>query len=219
MDWQEEDNQIGLRMRSLQTLPDGYVPDLQSKWAIIEAGLDRRPRYRGILGWVAAMIVMTSIGFCVMQSDLFSKKHTVITPVHIIPSNPKPIVKSNEALMEPTPVVYRRKHPLKKSIPMIIADVAVKDTVTTNIPDHVAGQPIAQLAPPGESLPQAAMKPKKRQYRTLDFGTQEAQRKDQPVFASGPSRFKIHLFQSDQPTINQSEQTAPESILLLRRDF
>jgi len=70
-----DDNIIKQKVNSLDSLPPGYEPNLESKWNLLEAGLDEGKKKRVILYWhrvaIAAMLLIIGGG-----SLLFMNTHS-----------------------------------------------------------------------------------------------------------------------------------------------
>lgn len=66
-----ENKILGDKLNTLQDFPVGYMPDLSSKWEIVEAGLPENKKRRItplIIRWSAAAAILLAIGFVWMDT-------------------------------------------------------------------------------------------------------------------------------------------------------
>lgn len=71
-----ENNILANKLNSLQEFPDGYTPDLSSKWEIVEAGLPLQKKHRIvplIIRWSVAAAVLLAIAFVWMNNAKTAK--------------------------------------------------------------------------------------------------------------------------------------------------
>ncbi len=71
-----ENKIISDKINSLQGLPDGYLPNLSSKWEIIEAGLPQRKRevIPLLIRWSVAAAILTGIFLTAIQLNKNNKR-------------------------------------------------------------------------------------------------------------------------------------------------
>jgi|GEM_PF-3296821 len=83
-----ENNIIADKLNSLQDLPDGYAPNIASKWELIQAGLDGKKK-RSKRGWFAGVSILALLIVC--GTIYFSKPAEPIRQTPIVENSRMPL--------------------------------------------------------------------------------------------------------------------------------
>jgi hypothetical protein len=195
-----EDKIIRQKINSLDSFPDGYEPNLESKWNVIEAGLDERNKKKMIISWyrivVAAMLFIIGVGSVLLISikSPSTKNYTEIK------SKPLPLVhhtenedrqkKRNKIAHHHSQKITNKSFSIEKTKPL--HDSLIENKIEQNFTEvNVASM---------------AIKIKKPRYVEVDFNTQPiiTSTHSESILASQPIKFKLGMsVESSSSYINE----------------
>lgn len=194
-----DDNIIKQKINSLDFLPAGYEPNIESKWNLIEAGLDEGKKKGIIINWyriaIAAMLLIIGGGSLLFmnmnsQNQLQQVANGDQNKKAEIPV--QPFVK-NEA--ENSFVAKQRKqvrHFSKSNkLKIVIPPLAIANSKAETIPVF---QPNEQVKDKAEIKLASAVKEKRSRFVELDFNDQPAAvNSNELIFASQQIKFKFFM--------------------------
>ena len=195
------DNIIKEKVNVLRELPDNYHPDLESKWQLLEAGLVERKQSFWKLGIVASLVLVALTGW-ISHSIFFkeTKSSTLNTQIH---SNK--LAKTKDYLKPVLSIYSEQNHKHRKHKPVI------ESKLITTMPTIVKDSNIELITNQSKSLPvvEVAMKPHKRVFKQLDFGTPLPPDLKDNVIANNQPIFHLELFPSLKNKSVESEERTP----------
>lgn len=200
-----QDKVIRDRLNALDTLPEGYTPNLASKWSVLEAGMENK-RKKPVVIWkyVAAAAMLLMVGgaslLLIRPAKPVAKtsdaNKTIGAPVisDHKPSQPIAIIevkKETNSLQK-----VRKLAAQKPEEPQPVAVVAIDTTIITQ---------------PQEQLAVAQVKVKKPRFTEIDFDDNPAEKLSEPVMAAQKFRFRVNFGNAVSGTQNQ------EGLIRLRK--
>lgn len=199
-------NSIAEKLESLDMLPTGYTPNLDSKWALLERSREgeKRVKRKGIFWMRAAALVLLCSFILLFLPDREAA-------LSIVEKSPEKTIEHSSSLSRPKfPKASLKgqdatKHSAnkKKISEMQIVEPGVQyepieQTALGN--DSLAGP-----QPPGElAVETVATRKKKTRYVQMDFGETDRETKIAPAYCT-PTRFK--LFNSGRQNHEKESQT------------
>jgi hypothetical protein len=190
-----EDNIIREKLEELQELPGNYTPNLASKWSVLEAALEDKPKRRMWAGWkwaaAAAFLGLLSVGFLLNNETTKPPLKTANVPVvgkHQIAGKTLPVPLAN-------PVVKSNSKPSKRKATPVPQQVTSEVEDESKLLSSHELQPIAAIQDQlNHSVVEQELPTKPRtRYIEVDFSdaliTQSAPPK--PVMAAQVFRLKL----------------------------
>lgn len=203
----QQDKVIRDRLNALDTLPEGYMPNLASKWSVLEAGLENK-RKKPVIIWkyVAAAAMLLMIGGASLllirpakpvADKVSDTNKTIVAPG--ISDNKTPQSIATTAVKKEIIRSQKKHRPAVKKAeqPQLVA-IASVDTNNT-------------ITQPQEPLAVVPVKTKKPRFTEIDFDDNPTEKLSEPVMAAQKFRFKVNFGGSVSGTNNQ------EGLLRLRK--
>jgi hypothetical protein len=204
-----DDNYIASQLEQLHGLPEGYAPNIHSKWELLEASLDQqRPSKKGVFwGWrlAASVVLIVALALLIRQPmapTLETRTTATGLPVPTVP---------------PTPVSQQTQPaaPVKRNI---ITTIPVRSFTSSEMTEVVTIPPeevVANTPTPasGEEVPLANKKKMKARFMQMDFGETETFSTPPPVLANG---VHIQLGSTLSSTTVEVNEAQPNKSLRIR---
>lgn len=173
-----DDKRIAEKLNGLGNLPDGYRPDLQSKWDLLEAGLNHRKgkKRRLFAFWsAAAVFVFFLAGLWLFFRDSTSTIGPQTSMMRPAPVQHTPQVQAAATKTGTSTAVkkttIRRTRPIRESIP-----APVTATAEALIPESTPVNPVAATPEPlATGIPDPSVK--KSRYIQIDFSDPQPEEK------------------------------------------
>jgi len=191
----QEDNIIKQKVNSLDGLPEGYEPNLESKWNIIETGLDENKRKKKIIGWyriaIAAMLLIIGGGsLFLLRTDALQPTQVenkqfqkAITPTENLVSQAKNSLSKKESKKYIYHPIKMDSHETLVSQPLVSENKMETDSFTR----------LTESAKVIAEITLTDTKTKRTRFVELDFNDQPltTNHSNEPLFASQFIRFKF----------------------------
>lgn len=207
------DKQIREKLNSLNTLPEGYTPSLDSKWELLLAGKPEK-KERSFYGWYAAAasaLLLLSFSFLYFknQKQLLEKAIAEInTPISakktlaILPEKPE----TKLAVTTPSKAIIENKKAFKNAMPTPVKT----QLAARKIPTSETFKPETQIqtSEPGistaENAPILAVtespkmpRKKKTTFVEMDFDSPQSVKFPRPETRMAQINFKLKLLPKD----------------------
>lgn len=166
-----EDNIVQHKLNRLDTLPEGYTPNLDSKWSMLEAGLEGNKKTASAWKPMAAAALVLLLGGGILLLQQIKQRQPLPTVAHSTPNIiiRKPLVdKTGIAPIQPT-ITVAKQTLSKPTITHPIAQPPVAQETVNHI-QTPAPAPVT-FEQPQEIQQQIAAAPhlKKHQFIEIDF--------------------------------------------------
>lgn len=151
------------KLNSLDTLPEGYSPNLTSKWEVLEAGLgEKTERKKPVLFWVKRISTVAAIALFIGGSGVLliqrpnkpvkqkAQLKEVISPVDeqpvlVVNKNTKPVIsrrtktagKQPESVVKPLPVKANEEGPVSETFTQMQEPMQETEAVATATNERV----------------------------------------------------------------------------------
>jgi hypothetical protein len=210
-----EDKIVRNKLGGMDTLPEGYAPNLESKWSMLEAGLNGNSR-KTVFAWkpyaVAAMLLILGGAALILMRP---KTKTVTD----IPSQQIPATLHQEPETEQQITKAPGKHK-PKTIAIKKSFIPRKDHTVAATQDNDNTQPA--ILPEDKPIVQeqliTAIKVKKPRFVEVDFydAPITAQKPTESVIAAQQFKFRLGR---NSVSVDDSKNNNDKSIRLLQQSF
>ncbi|MES2780358.1 MAG: hypothetical protein V4651_10725 [Bacteroidota bacterium] len=212
-----ENNIVQKKLNSLDTLPDGYTPNLESKWSMLEAGLEGNKKTASPWKPIYAAALILFLGGAALLLQQIKQRHVITADhVHVQPAIPSHKIspKVTTPILHPITTVVKDTE-TKPAVKQSKLVVTIPETPTTiwKVSEEIVEQP-QEIQTYAATLP----KIKKQQFIEIDFSDVPIvhQQNTEPSFAFRP--FKFGLGQQNN-TNSISTESPHENAFRFQRSF
>jgi len=213
-----ENKIIASKLEELNTLPQDYQPNLDSKWALIESSLDAgSEEKKRLFVWMpaaASVLIFSFFGVLFFLGDktkpiAFDKQQDNITKPHreirsairLQSETQKVEVITNRKPKDRMPIVKKES----KITHLAVSLNVVSDNSTYQVPNAAVEVVVAK---------ESTIKKKKSRYVQLDFDDSKTDKKVGEIEKTFYVRsVRVKFFSSNKDVSNISHTTAPEPLL------
>jgi hypothetical protein len=206
-----EDNIIKTKLEGMDTLPEGYAPNLESKWSMLEAGLDGNRKQKGFV-WkpyaAAAMLLMLGGPAILLMRP--KPKTAADIPLSIPSIVTEKVPESREQIVAVPGKTFKHKVSTKKNmIEPVVTIVAVE-----NLEPETSVTQVNKFEP--EQLIAHTPKTKKPRFVEVDFNDAPitAQKPSESVIAAQQFKFRIGI-----NSVSSGNQTGTGGSLRIQQSF
>lgn len=185
-----EDKIISEKIGSVDTLPEGYEPNLESKWSVLETGLNKQQKKGFVISWpriaAAAVLLLIGGGASLLLIKLQSpkparpaannvQKQTAPVNVQPVPHETAPqmaAVHTGKTSKGSSHTHQQQPAPVKQALQVAVHHEDQQDST----PQEIAPAPVSEV----QLANATPAKQQKQRYVEMDFN-------DQPIGPHAPS--------------------------------
>ena len=197
---QMDDNIIREKINSLHELPDGYSVSLESKWELLQAGIEGRPKRKFFLWYAAAMLILLLIPAWIFinhgeKENKLSDVKITQSKISLPHSDKNTIVKYEHkkvqiAKVKAVPPAH--EYIIKKTQKNTMAETSLPQVITKDIVLQTPQKDISGTSLPMGNAFHVWRKQHKRRYVEMDFGDGNANPAENTATAQN-KKFKLNF--------------------------